>query len=55
VVHSNTIADANGVDLEGSATSLVYSDFHRFSNSAQVQMPGDNLAKAIYNADERLI
>jgi hypothetical protein len=55
VIHGDAIADSDGVDLEGGPSSLAHSAFDRLGNSAEVDMPRDNLAKAIHNTNERLL
>jgi hypothetical protein len=55
MVHNDSIAHGDSIDLERDATTLSYACFHILGNIVQVDVSRDNLAVAIYNADERFV
>jgi hypothetical protein len=55
VVHGDAVADGNSIHLEGDAPRAPDPVFYRLGNLGQVDMSGDNLGKAVDDADDGLI
>ena len=54
VIHSDAVADSDGIDLERSSSSAIDSFLDSLGDSLEVLMSGNDLTEAVYNADEGL-
>ena len=55
VVHREAVADAHDAELHGHAAAGAHAGLDRVDDAAQVQVPGDDLAERVDDADERAL
>ena len=55
MVHGEPVADAHDAELHGHAAARAHAGLDRVDDAAEMQVPGDDLAERIGDADERAL